>query len=70
MWMTKEILKIVRDMWEAKVKGDKSRVRILNVVSQWLSGRDKKNYYNRQCKAIEKNQKKEKPETSTKRLKQ
>ena len=32
--MTEETLKMVKDRGEAKVKGDKSRVRALNIVFQ------------------------------------
>ena len=41
--MTEEMLKIVRDGHEAKVKGNKSRIRSLNAVFQRLARRDKEN---------------------------
>lgn len=54
-WTTEEILKTIKDRWEAKVKVDKSRISILNAVFQRLSYRDKENYNNNQCKDIEEN---------------
>lgn len=54
-WTTEEILKTIKDRWEAKVKVDKSKISILNAVFQRLSYRDKENYNNNQCKDIEEN---------------
>lgn len=36
-----EILKIVRDRWKAKIKGDKSRVHIQHSIFQKLSHKEK-----------------------------
>lgn len=48
--MTEETLKFVKDRQETKVKGGKSKVKILNSLYKLQSCRDKENSY---CKEIE-----------------
>lgn len=55
--MTGETLKVVKDRWEAKVEGNKSRVRKTNPF-QRLSHTDKENCYYSQWKEVEENNKK------------
>ena len=57
-WMTEETLKNVKNRQGAKVKGDKSRVKIWNAAFKLLSHTDKENHYDGQCKKVEENNRK------------
>ena len=51
--MTDKTPTIVNNRWEAKVKGDKIKVRFLNANVQWLARKVKNNYYSNQCRETE-----------------
>ena len=55
--MFEEALQIADKRREAKSKGEKERYTHLNAEFQRLAGRDKKAFFNDQCKEIEKNNK-------------
>ena len=52
-WLSKEGLQIAVKIREAKSKGEKERYTHLNAEFQRLAGRDKKAFFNDQCKEIE-----------------
>lgn len=54
-----ETCKIAKDRREGKFKSDRNIIRSLNVVFQPLAWRDKENYYNKQHKKQENNNKRE-----------
>ena len=53
--MSEECLQIAEERKEAKSKGERERYSQLNTESQRLARRDKKAFFNEQCKEIEEN---------------
>ena len=53
--MSEEALQIAEKIREAKGKGEKARYTHLNAEFQRISRRDKKAFFNEQCKEIEEN---------------
>ena len=51
--------KIAQDRREAKVRGNRGQIKVLNTVFQRETRKDKQDYYNKLCKEIEENNKKE-----------
>ena len=56
--MSIKTLKTAEGRREAKVSGDKEQIKDLNIAFQRETRKDKKDYYNKQCKGIEENDKK------------
>ena len=54
-WLSEEVLQIAMKRREVKSKGEKERYRHLNAGFQRIARRDKKAFFNDQCKKIEKN---------------
>ena len=54
-WLSEEVLQIAVKRREAKNKGEKERYSHLNVKFQRIARRDKKAFFNDQCKEIEEN---------------
>ena len=54
-WLSGEALQIAVKRREAKSKGEKERYRHLNTEFQRIARRDKKAFFNNQCKEIEEN---------------
>ena len=54
-WLSKEALQIAVRRREAKSKGEKERYKDLNAEFQRIARRDKKAFFNDQCKEIEEN---------------
>ena len=54
-WLSEEALQIAMKRREAKSKGEKERCKHLNAVFQRIAIRDKKAFFNDQCKEIEEN---------------
>ena len=54
-WLSEEALQIAVKRREAKSKGEKESYKHLNAVFQRLVHRDKKAFFNNQCKEIEEN---------------
>ena len=54
-WLSGEALQIVVKRREAKSKGEKERYKHLNAEFQRIARRDKKAFFNDQCKEIEEN---------------
>ena len=56
-WLSEEVLQIAEKRREAKGKGEKEMYTHLNAEFQRVTRRDKKAFFNDQCKAIEENNK-------------
>ena len=54
-WLSEEALQIIGKRREAKSKGEKERYTHLNAEFQRIARRDKKAFFNDQCKEIEEN---------------
>ena len=54
-WLSEEALQIAKYIKEAKGKGENERYKHLNVGFQRIARRDKKAFFNDQCKGIEGN---------------
>ena len=54
-WLSEEALQIAEKRREAKGKGEKERYTHLNAGVQRIARRDKKDFFNNQCKEIEEN---------------
>ena len=54
-WLSEEALQIAMKRREAKSKGEKERQKHLNAEFQRIARRDKKAFFNNQCKEIEEN---------------
>ena len=54
-WLSEEALQIAVKRREGKDKGEKERYTHLNAEFQRIAKRDKKAYFNEQCKEIEEN---------------
>ena len=54
-WLTEEALQIAEQRRDAKGKGENRRYTHLNVEFQRIARRDKKAFFNHQCKEIEEN---------------
>ena len=54
-WLSGEALRIAVKRREVKSKGEKERYKHLNAEYQRIARRDKKAFFNDQCKEIEKN---------------
>ena len=54
-WLSEEALQIAEERREAKSKGERERYIQLNAEVQRLARRDKKAFFNEQCKEIEEN---------------
>ena len=54
-WLAEEALQIAVKRREAKSKGEKERYKHLNAEFQRIARRDKKAFFNDQCKEIEDN---------------
>ena len=52
-WLSGEVLQIAVKRREAKSKGEKERYKHLNSEFQRIATRDKKAFFNEQCKEIE-----------------
>ena len=53
-WLSEEALQIAEKRREAKSKGERERCTKLNAEFQRIARRDKKAFFNEQCKEIEK----------------
>ena len=67
-WLSEEVLQITEKS-EAKGKGEKERYIYLNAEFQRIPRRDKKAFLSDQCKEIEENNRIERPEISSTKLK-
>ena len=54
-WLSEEVLQIAVKRREVKSKGEKERYKHLNAEFQRIARRDKKAFFNDQCKEIEEN---------------
>ena len=54
-WLSEEALQIAVKRREAKSKGEKERYKHLNAEFQRIARRDKKAFFNNQCKEVEEN---------------
>ena len=54
-WLSEEALQIAEKRKEAKGKGEKERNTYLNAEFQKIARRDKKAFFNEQCKEVEEN---------------
>ena len=54
-WFSEEALQIAEERREVKSKGEKERCTQLNAEFQRTARRDKKAFFNKQCKVIEEN---------------
>ena len=66
--MSDKALQIAEERREAKDKGEKKRYTHLNAEFQRIAGRDKKAFFNEQCKEIEGNSRRERLEISSRKL--
>ena len=67
-WLSEEALQIAVKRREAKSKGEKERYKHLNAEFQRIAKRDKIAFLSDQCKEIEKNNRMERLEISSRRL--
>ena len=67
-WLSQEALQIAVKRREAKSKGEKERYKHLNADFQRIARRDKKAFFNDQCKEIEENNRMGKTEISSRKL--
>ena len=67
-WLSGEALQIAVKRREAKSKGKKERYKHLNAEFQRIARRDKKAFFNDQCKEIEENNRMGKLEISSRKL--
>ena len=67
-WLSEEALQIAEKRREAKGKGEKERYSRLNAEFQRIARRDKKAFLSDQCKEIEENIEKERPDISSRKL--
>ena len=67
-WLSGEALKIAVKRREAKSKGEKERYKHLNAEFRRIAVRDKKDFPSEQCKDIEKNNRWERLEISSRKL--
>ena len=58
-WLSEEALQIAEKRREAKSKGERERYTQLNAEFQRIERRDKKAFFNEQCKEIEENNRRE-----------
>ena len=63
-WLSEETLHIAEERRKAKIKGERERYTQLNAEFQRLARRDKKSFFNEQCKEVEENKRMEKLEIS------
>ena len=54
-WLSEEALQIAEERREAKNKGERERYTQLNAEFQRAARRDKKTFFNEQCKEVEEN---------------
>ena len=54
-WLSEEALQIAKERREVKSKGERKRYTQLNTVFQRIARRDKKAFFNEQCKEMEEN---------------
>ena len=66
--MSEEVLQIAEKRREAKGKGKRKRYSQWNAEFQRLARRDKKSFFNEQCKEVEENERMEKLEISSRKL--
>ena len=67
-WLSGEALQIAVKRREAKNKGEKERYKHLNAEFQRIARRDKKAFFNDQCKEIKKKTEWERLEISSRKL--
>ena len=67
-WLSGEALQIAVKRREAKRKGEKERYKHLNAEFQRIARRDKKAFFNDQCKEIEENNSRKRLEISSRNL--
>ena len=67
-WLSEEALQIAEKRREAKGKGEKEGYSRLNAEFQRIARRDKKAFLSDQCKEIEENIEKERPDISSRKL--
>ena len=67
-WLSQEALQIAVKRREAKSKGEKERYTHLNAEFQRIARRDKKAFLSDQCKQIEENNRRERLEFSSRKL--
>ena len=67
-WLSGEALQIAVKRREVKSKGEKERYTYLNAEFQRIARRDKKAFLSDQCKKIEKNNRMERLEISSRKL--
>ena len=67
-WLFEEAVQIVVKRREVKNKGEKERYKHLDAEFQRISRRDKKAFLSDQCKEIEKNNRMERLEISSRKL--
>ena len=67
-WLSEETLHIAEERRKAKIKGERERYTQLNAEFQRLARRDKKSFFNEQCKEVEENERMEKLEISSRKL--
>ena len=67
-WLSEVVLQIAEKKREAKGKGEKERYKHLNAEFQRIARRDKKAFLSDQCKEIEENIERGRPEISSRKL--
>ena len=67
-WLSEETSHIAEERRKAKIKGERERYTQLNAEFQRLARRDKKSFFNEQCKEVEENKRMEKLEISSRNL--
>ena len=67
-WLSEEVLQIAEKRREAKGKGEKERYTHLNAEFQRIARRGKKAFLSDQCKQVEDNTERERPEISSRKL--
>ena len=67
-WLSNEALQIAEKRRETKCKGDRESYRKLNADFQRIARRDKRAFLNEQCKEIEEDKEREKPEICSRKF--
>ena len=67
-WLSEEALQIAEERRKVKSKGESERYTQLNAEFQRIAGRDKKAFFNEQCKEIEGNSRRERLDISSRKL--
>ena len=67
-WLSEEALQIAEEIRKVKSKGERERYIQLNAEVQRIARRDKKAFFNEQCKEIEENNRMERLDISSRKV--